>query len=412
MNLYGIIILSTLLIEYAANLAADFLNLRTLNAKLPVEFEGVFDEASYKKSQSYTRTRTTFGVFESTFSLIVTLIFWFAGGFNYLDNVVLALEVSTLITGVIYIGILVILRAVLSLPFSVYSTFVIEEKYGFNKTTPLTFITDLIKGFFLIVLIGGPLLIAILTLFEHAGPLAWFYCWMIASAFVLFIQFIAPTWIMPLFNKFTPLEQGELRDSILSYAKSVNYSLKDVYMMDGSKRSSKSNAFFTGFGKNKRIALFDTLIQKHTVQELIAILAHEIGHFKKRHIVINIIISILHMGVMFFIMSLFITEKGLFDAFYMKNVSLYAGMLFFGLLFTPIEFLISIATNALSRKNEYAADQFSVETIDRSETMVEALKNLSLDNLSHLTPHPFYVFLNYSHPPVVQRIRVIRALGK
>lgn len=412
MNIYGVIILVALLFEYALNLIADLLNLQTLSADLPKEFAGVYSPESYMKSQDYTLSRTNFGIVESTFSLVVTLIFWFIGGFNYLDQMVRQLQYGDLITGLIYIALLLLFRSILSLPFSVYSTFVIEEKFGFNKTTPKTFIVDIVKGLLLGVLLGGPLLLGILAFFEYAGSLAWLYCWMTASLFILFVQFIAPTWIMPLFNKFTPLESGELKNAILSYTQSVHFLLRDVFMMDGSKRSSKSNAFFTGFGKNKRIALFDTLIQKHTVAELVAVLAHEIGHYKKKHILQGIVISIVQMGVMFFLMSIFISRKELFDAFFMQNVSIYAGLLFFGLLFTPIEFILSLALNALSRKNEFEADRFSAETTERPETMIEALKKLSADNLSHLTPHPFYVFINYSHPPVLERIRSIRIITR
>jgi STE24 endopeptidase len=409
MNPYFLIILATLLIEYSLGLIADLLNMKTLSSSLPKEFEGNYSPDTYKKSQSYTRAHTTFGIVESTFSLIVTLAFWLMGGFNYLDLIVRNWQFGSIFTGLVYIVFLVIIRSIISLPFSVYSTFVIEERFGFNKTTPKIFIIDILKGLLLSIVLGVPLLLGILALFEYAGAFAWLYCWIVGSVFTLFIQFIAPTWIMPLFNKFTPLEAGELREAILTYAKSVTYSLQGVYMIDGSKRSSKSNAFFTGFGKNKRIALFDTLIQKHSVAELVAVLAHEIGHYKKKHIIQGMIISILHMGVMFFLLSLFITQRELFDAFYMQNISVYAGLLFFGLLFTPLEYLLSLAMNALSRKNEYEADRFAVETTQHPEYFIDALKKLSKDNLSNLTPHPFYVKMNYSHPPVVERIRAIRA---
>lgn len=410
MNPYFVIILFALLIEYFLELIAALLNLKTLSANLPKEFEGIYDAETYKKSQSYTRTRTVFGIFESTFSLTITLLFWFLGGFNYLDVIVRDWQFGSVFTGIIYIGILIIVRSILSMSFSIYSTFVIEERFGFNKTTPKVFIADLVKGILLSVVLGFPLLIGILALFEYAGTLAWLYCWIAASVFILFVQFIAPTWIMPLFNKFTALQDGELRESIVSYAKSVKFPLQGIYVMDGSKRSSKSNAFFTGFGKNKRIALFDTLIQRHSVPELVAVLAHEIGHFKKKHIIQGMIISVLHMGFMFFMMSVFITQRGLFDGFFMENVSVYAGLLFFGMLFTPLEFILSLALNAISRKNEYEADRFAVETMKSSEPFVDALKKLSKDNLSHLTPHPFYVKMNYSHPPVVERIRAISVL--
>ncbi len=407
MNQYFVIILFAHLIEYFLELIADLLNLKTLSAALPKEFEDIYDEETYKKSQTYTHTRTLFGIVESSFSLVITFVFWFLGGFNYLDIIVRNWQLGFIFTGLVYIGILIIVRSILSLPFSIYSTFVIEEKFGFNKTTPRVFIADLGKGILLSIVLGVPLLIGILALFEYTGVFAWLYCWIAASVFVLFVQFIAPTWIMPLFNKFTPLEPGELKETILSYAQSVKYSLRDVYVMDGSKRSSKSNAFFTGFGKNKRIALFDTLIQKHTIPELVSVLAHEIGHYKKKHIIQGMIISIIHMGLMFFLLSLFITQRGLFDAFFMENVSVYAGLLFFGMLFTPLEFILSLAFNALSRKNEFEADRFAVETTKSSEPFVDALKKLSKDNLSHLTPHTFYVKMNYSHPPVVERISAV-----
>lgn len=407
MNIYGIIILSALLLEYILSLAADLLNMRTLGSKLPKEFECIYDATTYEKSQAYTRTNTKFGIIESTFSLIVILIFWFLGGFNYLDSIVREWQLGNIFTGLVYISILVIVRSVLSLPFSIYTTFVIEERFGFNKTTPKTFILDIVKGLLLAGVLGGLLLSGILALFEYAGAMAWLYCWVAASVFTIFVQFIAPTWIMPLFNKFTPLESDELRETILAYAKSVNYSLQGVFMMDGSKRSSKSNAFFIGFGKNKRIALFDTLIQKHTTSELVAVLAHEIGHYKKKHILQGMLISILHMGLMFFLLSVFISNQGLFDTFYMDKVSVYAGFLFFGLLFTPIEFILSLGLNALSRKNEYEADRYAVDTTKQPEHMIDALKKLSKDNLSNLTPHPFYVKMNYSHPPVVERIKAI-----
>jgi len=412
MNLYGAIILTALLFDYVLNLIAGLLNLTTVSHELPGEFAANIDLKSYERSRSYTRIRTKFGFVESTFSLVIVLLFWFGGGFNLLDELVRRWQFGTIVTGVLYIGILLLVRATLSIPLNVYSTFVIEERFGFNKTTPKTFVIDYFKGLLLAFVLGIPLLLGMLAFFEYAGVFAWLYCWITATVFILIVQFVAPTFIMPLFNKFTPLEPGELKNEIISYAMSVRFSLSDVFVMDGSKRSNKSNAFFTGFGKNKRVVLFDTLIQKHTVGELVAILAHEIGHYKKKHIQHGIVINIIHTGVMFFLMSLFIGQRGLFEAFYMQNVTVYAGLLFFGLLFTPIEFFLSLGMNALSRKNEFEADRFSVETFKKPETMIIALKKLSLDNLSHLTPHPFYVKLNYSHPPIVQRIQAIRCCNK
>ncbi|MBN2410052.1 M48 family metallopeptidase [candidate division KSB1 bacterium] len=408
MNIYAIIILTTLLLDFILGIISDLLNLKALDPKLPEEFEGHYDAEKYEKSQRYTRVNTRFGFVTGSFDILVTLVFWFAGGFQYLDSIVRGWGRHAIWTGLLYIGILVLLKTVISLPFSIYSTFVIEEKFGFNRTTVKTFILDLVKGLFLGLLIGGPLLAGVLAFFLYAGNLAWLYCWIVVTVFTLFIQYIAPTWILPLFNKFKPVEDGDLKDSIMHYAASVKYPLKEVMIMDGSKRSSKSNAFFTGFGKNKRIALFDTLVEKHSIGELVTVLAHEIGHYKKKHVLKGMIISIIHSGILFFMLSLFISNRGLFEAFYVKEVSVYAGLVFFGMLYAPIEMILSIFMQVFSRRHEYEADRFAVETTKQPETFIDALKKLVVHNLGNLTPHPFYVFLNYSHPPVLKRIRAIR----
>jgi STE24 endopeptidase len=409
MNIYAIIILVTLIFSYVLNLITNLLNLSHLSPALPGEFEGTYDAEAYKNSQNYTRVYTRFGFLTGSISLIITLFFWFTGGFNYLDNIVRVLDLGAIGTGLIYIAILIIARSILSLPFSLYTTFVIEERFGFNKTTLKTFFLDMVKSLFLGILLGGPLLAGLLYFFQVAGNMAWIYAWAVTTVFTLIVQFIAPTWIMPLFNKFTPLEDGELKESIISYSEKVKFPLKGIFVMDGSKRSKKSNAFFTGFGNNKRIVLFDTLIEKHTVGELVSVLAHEVGHYKKKHILKSMVISILHMGLMFYLLSLFLSHQGLFDAFYMETMSVYAGLIFFGMLYTPIEMILSVIMQVFSRKNEYEADRFAAETTEGSENMVSALKKLSRDNLSNLTPHPFYVFLNYSHPPVLNRIQAIRS---
>jgi len=407
MNLFFFIILFALLIEYVIGVVAHLLNLKSLRSEPPPALEGVYKPEDYRKSQEYVRTNTRFAFVTSTFSLAVLLSFWFAGGFNYLDQIVRSWGFVPILNGLFYIGILLIGYSLLTLPFSIYHTFVIEEKFGFNKTTPRTFLVDRIKSIGLAVLLGAPLLAGILALFEYAGYHAWLYCWIAFTGFSLIWQYVAPTWIMPLFNKFTPLEPGELKEAILNYAHSVDFPVKNVFVMDGSKRSSKSNAFFTGFGRNKRIALFDTLIKKHTVPELIAVLAHEIGHHKKKHILQGTIINILHAGVLFFVLSIFLGSLGLYDAFYMEQQSIYSGILFFGLLYTPLEMVLSVIMQALSRRNEYEADRFAAETIQHPQHLIEALKKLHAGNLSNLMPHPFYVFLNYSHPPLLQRIHAI-----
>jgi len=407
-NPFFVIILVALVLDFVLRLIASLLNLKALKLELPPTLEGVYNPEDYRNSQEYTRESTRFDLVASTFQLLLLLSFWFAGGFNYLDQVVRAWGFVPLVSGLLYIGILLVAYSLLTLPFSVYATFVIEERFGFNRTTPRTFLMDRVKGLALAVLLGAPLLAGILSFFEYSGLYAWLYCWLIITIFSLVVQFVAPTWIMPLFNKFTPLEPGKLKETILNYARSVNFPIKNVFVMDGSKRSSKSNAFFAGFGRNKRIALFDTLIEKNTVPELVAVLAHEIGHHKRKHVLQGVIISILHTGLLFFLLSVFLGSPGLYQAFYVEQQSIYAGLLFFGLLYTPIELLLSIVMQMLSRKNEYQADRFAAETIDEPQSLVDALKKLSTSNLSNLAPHPFYVFLNYSHPPLLQRMRAIQ----
>ncbi len=407
MNFIAIIILCTIGVDFILNLAADVFNLKHLRSELPQEFEAVYDPERYRKSQQYLKVNTQFGWITSAFNLCLILVFWFAGGFPLLDKWVRAFELGPVLSGLIYIGVLVLLKGALSLPFSVYATFVIEERFGFNKMTWQTYVMDLLKGLILALLLGTPLLAAILVFFQYAGPYAWWFCWIGVTLYMLVVQFIAPTWIMPLFNKFIPLEEGELKSAILTYANTINFPLENVYQMDGSRRSTKSNAFFTGFGKHKRIVLFDTLIQQHTVNELVAVLAHEMGHYKKKHIRQALILGILQTGLMLFLLSHFIAYQGLFDAFYMAQQSVYAGILFFAMLYAPIDFFVGILMQILSRKNENAADKFAAETTGDPGSMVAALKKLSVDNLSNLTPHPFYVFLNYSHPPVLQRIQFL-----
>jgi len=411
MNIFAVIILVTLATDFILNLLADYYNLQSLDEGLPEEFSDVSDEDTYLKSQAYTKERTRFGILVSAFNLALLLIFWFAGGFNWLDEIVRGWELGLIWTGLVYIGLLILAKSILSLPFSLYSTFVIEEKYGFNKTTPATFAVDLFKGLGLGILLGGPLLAGILAFFTFIDQYAWLYAWGAVTAFTLIIQFIAPRWIMPVFNDFEPLEESDLRQKIRTYADKVNFVMEGIYVMDGSKRSSKSNAFFTGFGKNKRIALYDTLINNHSDEELVAVLAHEIGHYKKKHILKNMGISIVQTGIMFMLLSFFLNTQGLYDAFYMEQASVYAGLIFFGMLYAPVDMIVSIFMQVLSRKYEFEADAFASATF-RKEPMINALKNLSRDNLSNLTPHPFYVFLNYSHPPVLQRIKAIRAAGE
>ena len=400
--------MAALVLDFSLKLVSDLLNLKSLKLELPFVLQDIYNQEDYRKSQEYLRTTTRFGLVDSSFTLLILLAFWFSGGFNWFDQVVTGWNLVPVVTGLRYIGILLFAYSLIKLPFDIYSTFVIEERFGFNKTTRRTFLLDMLKGFILALLLGGLLLAGILALFQYVGIYAWVYCWAAVVIFSLAMQYVAPTWIMPLFNKYTPMAEGELKEAILKYTGSVNFPIKNIFVMDGSKRSSKSNAFFTGFGRNKRIALFDTLIAQHSVPEMVAVLAHEVGHYKKKHILQGMIISIVHTGVLFFLLSLFLTSPGLYQAFGIGYQPIYAGLLFFGLLYTPIELVLSVVMQMLSRKNEYEADRFAAETIDEPNNLIVALKKLSATNLSNLTPHPFYVFLNYSHPPLLQRIQAIQ----
>lgn len=407
MNWIGWIILATLLIDYVLNCVADRLNLAHMREDLPEEFRGHYDHDRYRTAQQYLRVNTRFGWLVSSVSLAALLAFWLSGGFAFLDGLVRSWPLGPILRGMGYIGILSAAAALLSLPFRVYRTFVIEERFGFNRTTPKIFIVDQLKALGLTLVLGAPLLAAVLAFFQYAGPRAWLLCWLAVTVYMIFVQFVAPTWIMPLFNKFTPLEDGRLRDAIVSYARSIDFPLQNIFVMDGSRRSAKSNAFFTGFGRHKRIVLFDTLIANHTVSELVAVLAHEMGHYKKRHVVIGLVAGILQTGLMFFLLSFFIHYPPLFEAFFLPQPSVYAGLVFFALLYSPLDLFLGLVMQMLSRRHEYAADRFAVRTTGKPAAMAAALKKLSAHNLGNLTPHPFYVFLNYSHPPVLARIRAI-----
>ena len=411
MNTYLLIILIIIVGDYLLDFIVETLNVKHVKTELPKEFEDYYDAEKYKKAQDYLKETTRFGIITATITTPITLAFILIGGFNYVDQIARGFQLSPIPTGLIFAGILMFASQILSIPFSVYSTFVIEEKYGFNLTTVKTFILDILKSWLLIALIGGIVFSIILWFFAKAGDLAWIYCWLVVVLVQLVLTFIAPVVIMPLFNKFFPLDDSELKTAIENYAKSQKFKLKGVFTMDASKRSSKSNAFFTGFGRFRRIVLFDTLIKKHTVDELVSVLAHEMGHYKKKHILKSILLSIITTGLMFFILSLFINNEGLFSAFKMAHTSIYASLFFFAFLYTPINLVISIFSKILSRKHEYEADLYASTTYGKSESMISALKKLTVDNLSNLTPHPLNVFLNYSHPPVLERIQAMRKMS-
>jgi STE24 endopeptidase len=393
--------------DFFLHLIADVLNLKRLTRDLPEPFHGWYDPRRYETAQDYLRVNTRFRWAAAAVDIFLFLGLWFCKGFPLIDSWVRSVSDHPVGSGLLYIGLLVVLKWVVSLPFYVYSTFVIEERFGFNKTTRKVFVSDMAKQAILGIVLGGALIGAVLALFQYAGLHAWWICWLVIIVFMLAMQLVVPIWIMPLFNKFKPLPPGELKNAIMAYADSIAFSLQNVFVMDGSKRSGKSNAFFTGFGRHKRIVLYDTLIDQHSIPELVTVLAHEMGHYKKKHVLWMLATSILQTGLMLYLLSLVISSPMLFDAFYMKTPSVYAGLVFFGFLYAPVEFFTGILIQFFSRKNEFAADQFAVDTTSDPESFVLALKKLAVHNLSNLNPHPLYVFLNYSHPPVLERIAMI-----
>lgn len=407
MNLYLAIILIALIGEFVLLSIARHLNLKALDKTLPGEFNGFYDEEKYSQSQEYTRVQARFAYFSSAFNVVLTVGFITLGGFNLVDQFVRGFELNPILTGLAFFGLLYFAHDIISIPFVLYNNFVIEERFGFNTMTAKVYVLDKIKSYGLIIILGAILLGGLLFFFEKAGAYAWLYAWGFLSFFIILAQPLFTTVIAPLFNKFTPLEDSELKSAIQQYADGVGFALKEICVMDGSKRSAHSNAYFSGFIK-KRIALFDTLMEKHSIEEMVAIIAHEVGHYKRRHILKGMILSIIHTGVLLFLLSMFMDNRGLFDAFRMEAVSVYAGLVFFSILYSPIELVLSVLMNAMSRKHEYEADAFAAETTGTAEPLILALKHLSVANLGNLTPHALTVFLNYSHPPVLQRIAVLR----
>lgn len=407
MNIYLIVILAILIGEYALGSIVDFLNMGSAHGVLPEEFKGFYDADKYRKSQEYLKVNTRFDFLQKTFVTIFIVVFILLGGFNYIDRFARGFDLNLILTGLIFAGNLLIGSKLLHVPFEAYRTFVIESRYGFNQTTARTFIVDIFKSLFITLIIAGAAFSGMVWFFAKMPREAWFYCWIALSLFELFILFVAPALIMPLFNKFTPLPEGQLKKEIEAYARSQHFILKGIFTMDASRRSSKSNAFFTGFGRYRRIVLFDTLIKQHSIEELVSILAHEIGHYKKKHILGGVALSIVTTGIMLFILSFFIYNRGLFGAFKMEHVSIYGSLVFFGFLYAPLNAAFSVVANVLSRKHEYQADMFAVTTYVQPRAFITALKKLTVANLTNLTPHPLKVFLDYSHPPVLARIRAI-----
>ena len=407
MNYYLMAVVAFLAGAWLLHAVSDLLSARRAAAGLPAEFADVFDDATYARAQAYTRATMRYSVAAETASTVLTLAVILAGGFNWLDLWVRSWGMPPLGTGLAYIAAVALAGSLAGLPFEVYRTFVLEARFGFNSTTPATFVADRIKGLFLAAILGGALLAGILLFFESAGRTAWLWCWGLVTLFSLALTYVAPTWILPLFNTFTPLEEGALRRAIADYARQTGFELDGIFVMDGSRRSSKSNAFFTGLGRRKRIALFDTLLADHADLEILAVLAHEIGHARCGHIRKRLVAGVARAGLLFFLMSLFLHSPGLYAAFGMEHQSVYAGLVFFLLLYTPVSMLLGILANRISRRHEFEADAFAARTTGDAGAMIAALKRLAATNLSNLTPHPLTVWLEYGHPPVLARIRAL-----
>ncbi|MEC8899996.1 MAG: M48 family metallopeptidase [Candidatus Neomarinimicrobiota bacterium] len=404
---YYLIIIFALAVEYLLSTVSSILDMGNIVEEVPADFQDVYDREKYARSQSYLRDRTRFGIFSSTFSLLLILVVIHTGLFGVLDQFVRVQTNQPILAGLLFFGIIFIIQDIITLPFSIYSTFVIEEKFEFNRTTPKTFVIDKLKGYALTVILGSAVIVPILFFFERFGPRGWWIAWAMVTLFMIAVQPLFVHVIAPLFNKFTPLEEGELRTAIEEYSEKVKFPIGRIDVMDGSKRSGHSNAYFSGLGKSRRIALFDTLLEKHTTEEIISVVAHEVGHYKRKHIIKGTALGILETGVMLFIFNLIMKDAALFAVFGVSDISVYGGLVFFAMLYAPVSMITSLLTTAVSRKNEFEADTFSLETTKNPQALVNMLKGLAANNLAHLTPHPLKVFLSYSHPPVISRIAAV-----
>ena len=405
-NTILIIILSISVLSYLFDQLLDYLNLNAQRKDIPSEIADFYDKEKYQKSLDYQADLQRFSFISSAFSFILSLLMLVLGGFGWLDGVLRPLIENEIILALAFFGVIMIASDVIGIPFQWYSTFVIEEKYGFNKTTVKTFILDKLKGYLLGAAIGGVLLSVLLYLIQTIGPNFWIWFGLIAAAFILLVNMFYTSLFLPLFNKLTPLGDGDLKNSIEAFAKKVNFPLNNIFVMDGSKRSAKANAFFSGIGKKKKIVLYDTLIANHTTEELVAVLAHEVGHFKKKHIVWSYLISIVQVFFVLFILSLMIFNENLSLALGGSVQAIHLNLIAFGILFSPISGITGLLMSLLSRKNEFEADAYAKETFD-GQALANALKKLSVDSLSNLYPHPAYVFFHYSHPPLLKRLEAL-----
>ncbi|WP_026449785.1 M48 family metallopeptidase [Aequorivita capsosiphonis] len=401
------IIIAILIVSFIIDQVLDYLNAKYFNDTLPAELQNVFDEEEYKKSQAYKKERYKFGILTSAISLIATLLFFFFDGFAFVDELARSVSNHEIIIALVFFGIIMIASDILSTPFSYYSTFVIEEKYGFNKTARKTFFLDKLKGWLMGAVIGGVLLGAIIWFYETTGKNFWLYAWGIITVFTVLMNLFYARFILPLFNKQTPLEDGSLRSQIETYASKVGFTLDKIFVIDGSKRSTKANAYFSGFGSEKRVTLYDTLINDLNEEEIVAVLAHEVGHYKRNHIIITLFAAIVTTGFTLWLLSLFIGNPLMSEALHVSKPSFHIGLIAFGVLYSPISGITGLLMNYLSRKFEYQADNYAKNTY-AAPPLISGLKKLTKNSLSDLTPHPFYVFAHYSHPTLLQRFRNLR----
>jgi len=400
-----LIIIGLVIFNFIFSNILDYLNHRNWKDEIPKELDKFYNKKKYKKAKEYSISKNKISFISGSLSFTLTASLLIFNGYGFLNYIVIKIDSNFIASGLFFL-ILYILNTLISLPFSYYNTFVIEEKFGFNKTTKKTFFIDFLKSSFLTFIIGGALLFLALFLYDNFNNGFWLWLWLGLSLLMIFLNMFYADLIVPIFNKLTPLEDGELRNKIEKYSKKVGYLLKNIYIIDGSKRSTKANAFFSGLGPRKTIALYDTLVEKHTDNELVAVLAHEVGHYKKKHIFLGLILSILQIGLMTFIFELCLRLPEISQALGGLNSNFHLGLIGFSIIFSPISLLSGLIMNIISRKNEFEADAYAKETYSGKELAL-ALKKLSVDSLSNIYPHPLYVFFHYSHPPLIKRLKAL-----
>lgn len=411
MSVYFVIILLIVSLDLIWTQYLAYRNRRRMSPEIPVQLEGIYDKEDYAKQQAYQKANSRFGLYTSLFSFILLLIVFVFGLFGWLDDFLRQYISNEILLTLSFFGVVYILNSIVTLPFDYYATFVIEERFGFNKSTRKTFWIDQLKGLLLTVILGGAILALITWLYSALGEYAWLYAWGVITIFSLFMTLFYSNIIVPLFNKQTPLGEGELRDAIKSFSEKAGFGIKNIYVMDASKRTTKANAYFTGLGAKKRIVLFDTLINDLNTDEIVAVLAHEIGHYKKKHTLQGMFISIFYTGLMLFLLSLFLGNHEIAIALGGTQASFHLGLIAFSILFTPISLILGIFTSMHSRTNEYQADAYASD-YGLAEPLISGLKKLSVKSLSNLNPDPLFVFFYYSHPTLLQRIDALNKIEK